>query len=160
MFDGTNTSFSYSRTSAQSVAVPSRLQPPAFVWLTGHAQSDLEVTQLLRFQKCVSWREAALRAWQFLCGDRESHSGLCPAPPKEHGSDPIQKQALPSHAEKDLATRCRQGEAMQGSWRAESVLEHWPLGHWYHIRWLREKRDTRCAVHNIWTKAYGSSEES
>ena len=38
----------------------------------------------------------------FLC-DRESHSGLCPAPPKEHGSDPIQKQALPSHTEKDLA---------------------------------------------------------
>ena len=31
----------------------------------------------------------------------------------------------------DLATSCRQGEAMQGSWRAESVLEHWPLGHWY-----------------------------
>ena len=117
--------FRHWRTSAQSVAVPSRLQPPAFVWLTGHAQSDLEVTQLLRFHKWVSWREAALHAWQFLC-DRESHSGLCPAPPKEHGSDPIQKQALPSHARPCDALSPRRSHAR----KLKSGVGTWALAAW------------------------------
>ena len=146
--------FRHWRTSAQSVAVPSRLQPPAFLWLTGHAQSDLEVTQLLRFHRCVSWREAALHAWQFLC-DRESHSGLCPAPPKEHGSDPIQKQALPSHARPCVVTKekpCKEVEERSRYLSTGRLVTD--------IRWLRGKRDTRCAVHNTGTKAEGSSEQS
>ena len=158
MFDGTNTSF--------STGGPLRNQllcHPGFNLLhlcgwQAMPKAILEVTQLLRFQKCVSWQEAALHAWQFLC-DRESHSGLCPAPPKEHGSDPIQKQALPSHAERETLRRVVAKEKQCKE--VEERCRYLSTGRLVtDIRWLRGKGDTRCAVHNIWTKAQGSSEQS